>query len=89
MKVYPNAKLNLGLSIIGERPDGYHDIETLFIEGIRCKQRKCIVIIFIDCIGKIIIVIFITPILKMIIIIIRRTIENIDTNKFISICLII
>lgn len=31
MKVYPNAKLNLGLSIIGERPDGYHDIETLFI----------------------------------------------------------
>ncbi|NCC98599.1 MAG: 4-(cytidine 5'-diphospho)-2-C-methyl-D-erythritol kinase [Bacteroidia bacterium] len=27
---YPNAKINLGLSIVGKRPDGYHNIETIF-----------------------------------------------------------
>ena len=26
----PNVKVNLGLNVLGERPDGYHDIETLF-----------------------------------------------------------
>ncbi len=30
MIVYPNAKVNIGLNIISRRPDGYHDIETLF-----------------------------------------------------------
>jgi 4-diphosphocytidyl-2C-methyl-D-erythritol kinase len=30
MITFPKAKINLGLRIIGERPDGYHDIETLF-----------------------------------------------------------
>lgn len=30
MIVYPNAKINLGLNIVGRRPDGYHDIETIF-----------------------------------------------------------
>ncbi|MBP5770051.1 MAG: 4-(cytidine 5'-diphospho)-2-C-methyl-D-erythritol kinase [Bacteroidaceae bacterium] len=30
MIVYPNAKINLGLNIIARRPDGYHDIETIF-----------------------------------------------------------
>lgn len=30
MIVYPNAKINLGLNIVGKRPDGYHDIETAF-----------------------------------------------------------
>lgn len=30
MIVYPNAKINLGLNIVGRRPDGYHDIETVF-----------------------------------------------------------
>lgn len=28
--VYPNAKINLGLHIMGKRPDGYHNLETLF-----------------------------------------------------------
>jgi len=31
MQVYPNVKINLGLSILRRRPDGYHDIETLFV----------------------------------------------------------
>lgn len=31
MITYPNAKVNLGLNITEKRPDGYHNIETLFI----------------------------------------------------------
>ena len=30
MIVFPKAKINLGLRITGNRPDGYHDIETIF-----------------------------------------------------------
>jgi 4-diphosphocytidyl-2-C-methyl-D-erythritol kinase len=30
MIVFPNAKINIGLRISGIRPDGYHDIETIF-----------------------------------------------------------
>jgi len=30
MIVYPNAKINLGLNIVERRPDGYHNIETVF-----------------------------------------------------------
>ncbi len=30
MVVFPKAKINLGLNITGVRPDGYHDIETVF-----------------------------------------------------------
>ena len=30
MLLYPNAKINLGLNIVARRPDGYHDIETIF-----------------------------------------------------------
>lgn len=30
MIVFPNAKINIGLRILRKRPDGYHDIETLF-----------------------------------------------------------
>ena len=30
MVCFPNAKINLGLHITGKRPDGFHDIETIF-----------------------------------------------------------
>ena len=30
MITYPNIKINLGLNVLRKRPDGYHDIETLF-----------------------------------------------------------
>lgn len=30
MITFPNAKINLGLNIIGKRPDGYHNLETVF-----------------------------------------------------------
>lgn len=30
MIVYPNAKINIGLNIVEKRPDGYHNIETIF-----------------------------------------------------------
>ena len=31
MITFPNVKLNLGLSVLRRRPDGYHDLETLFV----------------------------------------------------------
>ena len=30
MILYPPAKINIGLSIVGKRPDGFHNIETVF-----------------------------------------------------------
>ena len=31
MITYPHVKVNLGLSVLRKRPDGYHDLETLFV----------------------------------------------------------
>lgn len=31
MIIFPNCKINLGLTVTGKRPDGFHDIETAFI----------------------------------------------------------
>ena len=30
MIVFPNAKINIGINITSRRPDGYHNIETIF-----------------------------------------------------------
>ena len=30
MITFPIAKINLGLNIVRKRPDGYHDLETVF-----------------------------------------------------------
>ena len=30
MITFPCAKINLGLNVVARRPDGYHDIETVF-----------------------------------------------------------
>ena len=31
MLLYPKAKINLGLNVVERRPDGYHNIETVFV----------------------------------------------------------
>ena len=31
MITHPHVKLNMGLSVLRKRPDGYHDLETLFV----------------------------------------------------------
>jgi 4-diphosphocytidyl-2-C-methyl-D-erythritol kinase len=30
MVVFPNAKINIGLQVVGKRADGYHNLETIF-----------------------------------------------------------
>jgi 4-diphosphocytidyl-2-C-methyl-D-erythritol kinase len=30
MIIFPNAKINIGLNIVNRRPDGYHNLETIF-----------------------------------------------------------
>lgn len=30
LKLFPCAKINLGLNVVSKRPDGYHDLETVF-----------------------------------------------------------
>ncbi|MFN5641804.1 MAG: 4-(cytidine 5'-diphospho)-2-C-methyl-D-erythritol kinase, partial [Sphingobacteriales bacterium] len=30
MIVFPNCKVNLGLHVVQKRPDGYHDLQTVF-----------------------------------------------------------
>ena len=30
MITFPNAKINLGLDVVEKRPDGYHNLETVF-----------------------------------------------------------
>ena len=30
MIAFPHAKINLGLSVVSKRPDGFHNLETIF-----------------------------------------------------------
>jgi 4-diphosphocytidyl-2-C-methyl-D-erythritol kinase len=36
MVLFPNAKVNLGLNVIARRPDGFHNIETVFLPVSLC-----------------------------------------------------
>ena len=42
MICFPNAKINLGLNVVSKRPDGYHNIETIFYPdpGERCAGNS-------------------------------------------------
>ncbi|MDR1667965.1 MAG: 4-(cytidine 5'-diphospho)-2-C-methyl-D-erythritol kinase [Bacteroidales bacterium] len=40
MTVYPNAKINIGLWVTGKRPDGYHDIVTVFYPVALCDTLE-------------------------------------------------
>ncbi|MDR3217961.1 MAG: 4-(cytidine 5'-diphospho)-2-C-methyl-D-erythritol kinase [Dysgonamonadaceae bacterium] len=42
MICFPNAKINLGLRIIAKRPDGYHDIETVFYPVNLCDALEIV-----------------------------------------------
>ena len=43
MVTYPNCKINLGLHVVGKRPDGYHDLETVFLPVHELRDRLEIV----------------------------------------------
>jgi 4-diphosphocytidyl-2-C-methyl-D-erythritol kinase len=42
MICFPNAKINLGLNIVSKRPDGYHNLETVF-----CPVGLCDILEFV------------------------------------------
>jgi 4-diphosphocytidyl-2-C-methyl-D-erythritol kinase len=43
MIVFPNSKINIGLRITAKRPDGFHDIETLFYPIGLCDALEFVV----------------------------------------------
>lgn len=40
MKTHPNCKINLGLHVTERRPDGYHNIETVFVPVDLCDELE-------------------------------------------------
>lgn len=40
MKCYPNCKINYGLNILHKRPDGYHDLATIFLPVPLCDELE-------------------------------------------------
>jgi 4-diphosphocytidyl-2-C-methyl-D-erythritol kinase len=43
MIVFPNAKINIGLRITGKRPDGYHDIDSIFYPVRLCDALEFVI----------------------------------------------
>ena len=49
MILFPNAKINIGLEITSRRPDGYHNLDTVFypadwhdiLEIVPAKKNEC------------------------------------------------
>lgn len=39
---YPNCKINLGLSVVRQREDGYHDLETVFVPVPLCDELEIV-----------------------------------------------
>jgi 4-diphosphocytidyl-2-C-methyl-D-erythritol kinase len=42
MVIFPKAKINLGLTVSGKRPDGFHDIETIFYQVNFCDALEIV-----------------------------------------------
>ena len=42
MIAFPQAKINIGLRITGVRPDGYHELETLFYRIPLCDALEVV-----------------------------------------------
>jgi 4-diphosphocytidyl-2-C-methyl-D-erythritol kinase len=42
MIVYPNAKINIGLHVVSKRPDGYHNLETVFYPVPLCDALEMV-----------------------------------------------
>ncbi len=40
MKIKANAKINIGLNVVGKRPDGYHNLETVFYPVDMCDYLE-------------------------------------------------
>ena len=43
MLQFPNAKINLGIRVLGKRDDGFHDIETILYPIGLCDAVECII----------------------------------------------